>query len=133
MGIALNFYGFLRVFGVKVATDATRFYHFTYAVRLVVSSFLYWGLCYLDPPTCMTTRDWNEPKNYIAPNDDDVVEGVELEEVIPIARRIYSMLILPSNVKLTQFSFSAGSNYLRITLLGSTLRNPVTSVDPVLW
>ena len=81
----------------------------------------------------MTTRDWNEPKNYIAPNDDDVVEGVELEEVIPIARRIYSMLILPSNVKLTQFSFSAGSNYLRITLLGSTLRNPVTSVDPVLW
>lgn len=28
----------------------------------------------------MTTREWKEPINYIAPNDDSVAEGIEVRE-----------------------------------------------------
>jgi nucleobase:cation symporter-1, NCS1 family len=63
VGIAPNFYGFLGVFGVNVTTGVTRFYYFAYPVGLVVSFFVYCGLCYLDSPKCMRTRGWKEPED----------------------------------------------------------------------
>jgi NCS1 family nucleobase:cation symporter-1 len=79
LGIAPNFYGFLGVFGVNITVAASRLYYFAYPIGLVISFLVYWGLCYLDPPKCMTTREWKEPVNYIAPDDDSVAEGIEVE------------------------------------------------------
>ena len=79
LGIAPNFYGFLGVFGVEITVAASRFYYFAYPVGLAVSFLVYWGLCYLDPPKCMTTREWKEPVNYIAPDDESYADGIEVE------------------------------------------------------
>ncbi|KKY20788.1 putative uridine permease [Phaeomoniella chlamydospora] len=84
LGVIPNFYGFLNNMGVSAPIGVTRFYYFAYWVGLFVSGLSFWIGCKVKPPAIMNTT-WQEPKNYIRPEEEPGVtalEGVEgVEEV----------------------------------------------------
>lgn len=76
--VAVNFAGFLGNMGVKVPLGITRFYYFAYPVGLTLSFSIFW-ICNIvsKPVVFVPWNEWQEPKNYIRPEEDpENVTGV---------------------------------------------------------
>ncbi|KAM0271897.1 hypothetical protein ACHAQH_008921 [Verticillium albo-atrum] len=74
IGIIPNLYGFLNNMGVSAPTSVTRFYYLTLRIG---SSF--WASCKTWPPVILKT-DWQEPKDYVRPEEDGdggVIEALD--------------------------------------------------------
>ena len=72
-----NFYEFLNNMGVDAPTSVTRFYCFAYWIGLFMSGGFFWMSCVIWPPA-VTKTGWQEPKNYIRPEELEapgVLEG----------------------------------------------------------
>lgn len=62
--------------GVKAPIGVTRAYYFAYWIGLFISGFSFWVLCKIWPPPIMETG-WKEPKDYVRPEEQLVIEGQE--------------------------------------------------------
>lgn len=86
-GVAPNFYGFLNNMGVDAPGGITKFYYFAYWVGIGVAGGIYYLLCWMWPVTVQyNIKDrWQEPKDYIRPEED--IEGTDFtdENVVNVA------------------------------------------------
>ncbi|RMZ86013.1 hypothetical protein DV737_g184, partial [Chaetothyriales sp. CBS 132003] len=78
IGVAPNFAGFLGNMGVPMPLGITRFYYFAYWVGIFIAGGVYYGICMWKPVSVQYNSGWREVKNYVRPEELEVIDGQEV-------------------------------------------------------